>query len=83
MRFIIHELPYERPLLSGRLRYERDGVPSGAVESWRLTAAVDGYRFLRVDVDAREAPSGRSWLYHLTLNPAGLPDRVVLHASAG
>lgn len=76
MRFIIHELPYERPLLAGWLRYERDGRPTGAVESWRLTDAVDGYRFLRVDLDAREAPSGRSWLFHATLNPAGFPEQV-------
>ncbi len=76
MRTIIHEQPYERPLSSGRLRYERDGVPTGAVESWRLTNAVDGYRFLRVDLDAREAPSGRSYLYHVTLSPVGRPEQV-------
>lgn len=76
MRFIIHELPYERPLLVGRLRYERDGVPTGAVESWRITNAVDGYRFLRVDLDAREAESGRSYLFHVTLNPAGKPEQI-------
>ena len=72
MRFIIHELPYERPLLAGRLRYERDGQPTGAIEFWRLTDAVDGYRFLRVDLDARDAASGRSWLYHATLDAAGV-----------
>ena len=81
MRFIIHELPYERPLLAGRLRYERDGLggssrPTGAVESWRLSEAVDGYRFLRVDLDAREAPSGHSWLYHVTLGPDGRPEQL-------
>lgn len=76
MRFIIHELPYEQPILAGRLRYERDGSPTGAVESWRLTAAMDGFRFLRVDVDAREAPSGQSSLYHLTLNPIGRPEQL-------
>ncbi len=76
MRFIIHELPYERPLLAGRLRYERDGIPTGAVESWRLTSAVDGFRFLRVDLDAREAPSGRSYLYHVTLNAVGRPEQL-------
>ncbi len=73
MRFIIHQLPYERPIVAGQLRYERDGAPTGAVEQYRLTAAVDGYRFLRVDLDARTAPSGRSTLYHLTLNPDGQP----------
>lgn len=76
MRFIIHEQPYERPIMAGRLRYERDGVPTGAVESWRLTAAADDYRFLRVDMDAREAPSGRSSLYHATLNAAGRPEQL-------
>ena len=76
MRFIIHELPYERPLLAGRLRYERDGLPTGAVESWRVTNAVDGYRFLRVDLDAREAESGRSSLFHVTLNPVGRPEQL-------
>lgn len=76
MRFIIHELPYERPLLAGRLRYERDGRPTGAVEAWRLSEAVDSFRFLRVDLDAREAASGRSWLYHVTLDAAGLVEQV-------
>ena len=76
MRFIIHELPYERPLLAGRLRYERDGRPTGAVESWRLSEAADGYRFLRVDLDARAAQSGNSWLYHVTLGPDGQPEQV-------
>ena len=76
MRFIIHELPYERPLLAGRLRYERDGRPTGAVESWRLSDAAEGYRFLRVDLDARAAQSGHSWLYHVTLGPDGRPEQV-------
>ncbi len=76
MRFIIHEMPYERPLLAGRLRYERDGLPTGAVESWRVTNAAEGYRFLRVDLDAREAESGRSSLFHVTLNPVGRPEQL-------
>lgn len=76
MRFIIHEQPYERPLLAGQLRYTRDGAPTGAVESWRLTAAAEGYRFLRVDLDAREAPSGRSYLYHVVLNEVGRPEQL-------
>ena len=45
--------------------------PTGAVEEWRLSDAVDGYRFLRVDLDARNAPSGRSYLYHLTMDKLG------------
>lgn len=68
MRFIIHEQPYEQPLASGIWRYFLDGRPTGAVEKWRLSEAVDGYRFLRVDLDARSAQSGRSYLYHLTMD---------------
>lgn len=73
MRFIIHELPYEQPLAAGLWRYQRDGIATGALETWRLTAAQDGYRFLRIDLDARAAASGRSLLYHLTLDPHGRP----------
>lgn len=76
MRTLIRELPYERPIAAGRYRYERDGQPTGAVESWRLTAAQEGYRFLRVDLNAQAAPSGDSYLYHLTLDAAGRPDRL-------
>lgn len=71
MRFIIHELAYEKPLSSGQFRYRRNGLSTGAIEQWRLSAAVDGFRFLRVDLDAREAQSGRSYLYHLTLDDYG------------
>lgn len=73
MRFIIHEQPYERPLSSGTWEYYRDERPTGAVENWRLSSAVDGYSFLRVDLDARAATSGRSYLYHLTLDRDGSP----------
>ena len=76
MRTLIRELPYERPVAAGRYRYERDGEPTGAVESWRLTAAQEGYRFLRVDLNAQAAPSGDSYLYHLTLDAAGRPNRL-------
>ena len=76
MRTLIRELPYERPVAAGRYRYEQDGEPTGAVESWRLTAAQEEYRFLRVDLNAQEAPSGDSYLYHLTLDAAGRPDRL-------
>jgi hypothetical protein len=71
MRFIIHELPYEKPVASGQWRYMRDGLPTGAIEQWRLSDAVDGFRFLRVDLDARDAYSGRSYLYHLTMDEKG------------
>jgi hypothetical protein len=71
MRFIIHELAYEKPVASGQWRYMRDGHPTGAIEKWRLSDAVDGFRFLRVDLDARDAHSGRSYLYHLTMDDNG------------
>ena len=76
MRFIIQELPYEKPLAAGLLRYQLDGQATGVVESWRLTYAVSGYRFLRVDFDAREADGGLTVLYHLVLNEHGRPERL-------
>ncbi|MCB8943031.1 MAG: hypothetical protein H6658_04690 [Ardenticatenaceae bacterium] len=78
MRFIIHEQPYEKVVAAGELRYERDGVATGAVERWRLTTAVDNYTFLRIDLDARAAPSGLSTLYHLVLGENGRPERLRL-----
>lgn len=76
MRFVIREQPYETPLASGVLEYEQDGRPTGAVERWRLSSAVDGYQFLRVDLDARQAESGRTYLYHLVLHKNGRPERL-------
>ena len=73
MRFIIHEMPYEKPLTAGQWNYVLDGQDTGALEHWRLTEAMDGYRFLRVDLDARAAQSGRSYLYHLMLDEQGNP----------
>ena len=76
MRFLLHEQPYEKQVASGRLVYEQDGQPTGAVESWRLTNAAASYRFLRVDVDGRAAASGNSSLFHLTLNALGQPEQL-------
>ena len=76
MRFIVKEQRYEKPIAAGRLRYEQDGRATGAVEHWRLTQAVDGYEILRVDLDARAAASGRSWLYHLVRRADGRPERL-------
>ncbi|MFO7679590.1 MAG: hypothetical protein R6X34_06015 [Chloroflexota bacterium] len=76
MRFIIHEQPYEKPIMAGEYRYERDGRPTGAVETWRLTAAAEGYHFLRVDLDAREAASGHTYLYHALVGPGGFVERL-------
>ena len=76
MRFIIREQPYEKPIMAGEYRYELDGQPTGAVETWRLTAAAEGYRFLRVDLDARAAASGHTYLYHALVNVDGQVERV-------
>jgi hypothetical protein len=76
VRFIISEQPYEQPLARGLWRYEKDGHATGAVEQWRLSAAHDGYHFLRVDLDARQAASGRSYLYHAVLDQARRPMRM-------
>ncbi len=71
MRFIIGEQGYEKRVSSGELRYD-----SGAVEKWRLTTAVSNYQFLRVDLDARQAPSKHSTLYHAVLNENGRLERL-------
>ncbi len=76
MRFIIKEQPYEKLLAAGMWRYERDGRATGAVEHWRLTEAAAGYRFLRVDLDARDAESGHTYLYHALLNEDGRIERL-------
>lgn len=78
MRALIHEMAYERPIAAGRYEYEEGGAATGAVELWKLTAAPEGYRFLRVDLNA-EASSGDNVLYHLTLDAAGRPERLKFH----
>lgn len=83
MRFIIHEMPFELPLRAGLFRYEKDGRLTGAVEQWRVTRVDQGYRFWRVDLDARAAASGQSTLYHLTLNEAGQPEQLKFRFWAG
>jgi hypothetical protein len=70
MRFIIREQEYEKLLASGRLKYR-----SGALESWRLTEAVDGYRVMRIDLDWRDAGKAISRLFHLLLDPDGRLER--------
>jgi hypothetical protein len=76
MRFIIREQEHEEPRSAGLLRYWLYGALTGAVEEWRLTAAPGDHKFLRVDLDARSAESGDSYLYHLALDPAGKPMRL-------
>ncbi len=76
MRFLVKEQRYEKQIGSGQFRYELDGQPTGAVETWRLNAALDGYEVLRVDLDARQAASGHSYLYHLVRQANGRPERL-------
>jgi hypothetical protein len=76
MRSLIRELPYERPLVAGLYRYQRGDTPTGVVEQWRLSAAQDGYHFLRVDLNAEASTEGHSTLYHLVLNALGDPERL-------
>lgn len=75
MRFLLREQSYERPLMAGKYEYQHDGVPTGAMEHWRLTAVPDGYQFLRVDLDGR-ASSGHSYLYLAMLDEQGLVSRL-------
>ncbi|HSH03227.1 MAG TPA: hypothetical protein VLL52_11965 [Anaerolineae bacterium] len=76
MRFLIREMPYEKPISNGRWHYADHDGPTGATEQWRLTAAINDYRILRIDLDARAASTGTSYLYHLVLNPLGQPERL-------
>jgi hypothetical protein len=69
MRTIIHEMDYENPIGAGKLLYESEGSPTGVLETWRFTSALDGYFFIRVDLDARESSGRDSCLFHLLVNP--------------
>lgn len=76
MRFIVHEQAYEQPVAAGRFRYEQENQATGALETWRLTKAIEEYEILRVDLDARPAESGHSYLYHLVRQANGRPERL-------
>ena len=76
MRFLVKEQRYEKQIAAGQFRYELNGEPTGAVETWRLNAAMDGFEILRVDLDAREADSGHSYIYHLVRQANGHPERL-------
>ena len=75
MRFLVHEKSHETPIAAGMLRYERDGVPTGTVERWRITQALSDFYIVRVDLDAR-ANDGGSFLYHLIMQTTGEFDRL-------
>ena len=76
MRFLVSEKPFETVVAAGQLCYERAGVATGTLESWRLTrVASTGDQILRVDLDARD-DSGNSFLYHLILTADNQPQRL-------
>jgi hypothetical protein len=72
-------MDYEKPIASGKLQYGYDGTPAGVEESWRLTRALDGYSFMRIDLDARSSPEPSSCLYHLLLSPSMAIERIKFH----
>lgn len=76
MRFVVKEQSYETLIASGQFKYVLDSEATGAVEMWRLSAATTGYEVVRVDLDARSAPSGHSYLYHLVRQSNGRPERL-------
>jgi hypothetical protein len=71
VRFLIREQEYEVPLAGGRFEYPA----TGAVETWRLTAAEE-FRVLRVDLDARSAEPATSTLFHVLLTSDWQPERL-------
>ena len=76
MRCIIREQPYEKLLAAGHFRFQKNGKLTGVSEVWRLTEVIDGYRNLRIDVDARDTIGGKTNLYHLVINPDGQLERL-------
>ncbi|MEM9774842.1 MAG: hypothetical protein AAF902_09695, partial [Chloroflexota bacterium] len=73
MRFVLKTQPYEKPIAAGSFRYE----PQGIIESWALAHALDGYKFLRIDVDARHLENqGYSTLYNVVIGPNHNPENV-------
>lgn len=84
MRCIIREQPYEKLLAAGHFRFQKNGESTGVEEVWRLTELIEGYRNLRIEVDARNSISGETTLYHLVINPSGQPERLKIRKfSAG
>jgi hypothetical protein len=80
MRFLIREQTTERLVAGGLFRYWRDGQPMGLTEQWRLTAAADGYSFLRLDLDPHSTAEGQSVLYQATIGPDGRVARLAFRA---
>ena len=73
MRFIIREQEYEVLIAAGRLKYR-----SGAVESWRLTEAVDGFQVMRIDLDFRDSSAANGLLMHVLLDSGKRLERLKL-----
>ena len=70
MRFLLMTQPYEKTVASGTYDYHFLNRPIDWIEQWRLSDVMDGYRFLRIDEDARGS-DGVSTLYHAVINPEG------------
>jgi hypothetical protein len=64
----MREMEYEKPVASGNLRFERNGEATGLVEAWKFTKALDGYSFLRIDVDSNSPSNQKITLVHVLLN---------------
>lgn len=75
MRLLMKEQPYEKRIAAGTLRYEREGQPTGTLEHWRYNHAMDGYKFLRFDLDSREA-SGDTFLCTILVDTNGRLENV-------
>ena len=67
MRYLHPVQAHERFLASGRYRFFRDSEALRKTESWAIHSHPDGEKFVRVDMDAREA-EGKSILAEALLN---------------
>ena len=67
MRYLHPVQAHERFLASGRYRFFKDGELLPRTESWTIHSHPDGEKFVRVDMDAREA-EGKSILAEALLN---------------
>ncbi|MFT5194319.1 MAG: hypothetical protein ACI9EW_001232 [Cellvibrionaceae bacterium] len=77
MRYLLKTQPYEKPIAAGSFEYQRDGIPLGIVEHWQYSHALDGFKFFRIDVDARKLDAdGYSTLYNVVIGPNGRPETV-------
>ena len=77
MRYVLKTQPYEKNIAAGTFRYAFNDIPTGVIEMWSLSHALDGYKFFRVDVDGRSLKTdGYSTLYNVVIGPDGGPENV-------